>query len=284
MATVQATGPTPAGAEPEVPAAGRAKAGPVKEFLEEMGELCVFSARALRAVPGSTRYFSEILRLNAQIIRRSSFILLAMSVFLGFSVATFGFFFLRTIGGGDFVGVFTGLLTQRQTSSTMYGYVLSASICCSMTAVIGAAKIQQEIDAYASTGTDPMQFIVGTRVLAAMLFVPLGTVIALIGQNLGNFLDIVVVLQGNSARQFLDVTFSVQSVTGQLYALVTFGFMTLPCVLVACFYGMNASGGPADVGRAVAKSLMINLVLVHVIAAFFGVFFYGRNLNIPIGG
>lgn len=284
MATVPANHPAPAPAPPEVPAAGRAKAGPFREFLEEMGELCLFSARALRALPGSTRYFSEILRLNAQIIRRSSFILLAMSVFLGFSVATFGFFFLRTIGGGDFVGVFTGLLTQRQTSSTMYGYVLSASICCSMTAVIGAAKIQQEIDAYESTGTDPMQFIVGTRILAAMLFVPLGTVISLIGQNLGNFTDIVVVLQGNSARQFLDVTFSVQSVKGQFYALITFACMTLPCVLCACFYGMGASGGPADVGRAVAKSLMINLVLVHVISAFFGVFFYGRNLNIPIGG
>lgn len=282
MATVEANRPAPPPAEPEVPAAGRPKAGPFKAFLEEMGELCVFSARAIRALPGTTRFFSEILRLNAQIIRSSWFILLAMNVFLGFSVATFGFFFLRTIGGGDFVGVFTGLLTQRQTSMTMFGYVLSASVCCSMTAVIGAAKIQQEIDAYESTGTDPMQFIVGTRVLAAMLWVPFATVVALIGQNLGNYLDIVVILGGNSSRQFLDVTFSVQSVVGQFQALITFAFMALPCVLVACFYGMRASGGPADVGRAVAKSLMLNLVLVHVISAFFGVFFYGRNLNIPI--
>jgi phospholipid/cholesterol/gamma-HCH transport system permease protein len=286
MATVPAnSSPAPAGAaEPEVPAAGGRRSSGFRGFLEEMGELCLFSGRALRALPGSFRFFSEVLRLNAQIVRRSTFILLAMSVFLGFSVATFGFFFLRTIGAGDFVGVFTGLLTQRQVSMTMYGYVLSASICCAMAAEIGAAKIQQEIDAYESTGTDPMQFIVGTRILAVMLFVPLATVVALIGQNLGNFLDIVVVLGGNGPRQFLDTTFSVQSVRGQFYALITFAAMTLPCVLVACFYGMTAGGGPADVGKAVAKSLMINLVLVHVISAFFGVFFYGRNLNIPIGG
>lgn len=283
MASTEAPAPID-GAELAVPAAGRPRGGAFYEFLAEMGELCLFSGRALRALPGTSRYFSEVLRLNAKIIRRTSFVLLAMSVFLGFSVATFGFFFLRTIGAGDFVGVVTGLLTQRQVSMTMYGYVLSASICCAMAAEIGAAKIQQEIDAYESTGVDPMQFIVGTRVLATMLFVPLATVISLIGQNLGNFLDIVVVLGGNSPRQFLDVTFSVQSVSGQFQALITFVFMSLPCVLVACFYGMRASGGPADVGKAVAKSLMINLVLVHVISAFFGVFFYGRNLNIPIGG
>jgi len=282
MATVRIPTSAPEAAPAPAPVVAPRK-GAFMGFLEEMGELVRFSFQVLRALPGSVRYFSEILRLNARIVRRTSPILLVMNVFLGFSVATFGFFFLRTIGAGDFVGVFTGLLTQRQVSPTMYGYVLSASICCAMAAEIGAAKIQQEIDALDSTGVDPMQFIVGTRVLASMMFVPLATVISLFGQNLGNFTDIVVVLQGNSARQFLDVTFSVQSVLGQFYALITLTFMTLPCVLVACFYGMRASGGPADVGRCVAKSLMINLVLVHVISAFFGVFFYGRDLHIPVG-
>ncbi|MDX8153724.1 ABC transporter permease [Patulibacter brassicae] len=282
MAAPPPTVAAPAGTgqgEPELVPPRKSHSG----FFHEVGELTVFSARAMVAAALTPRYFSEVLGLTARIIKRTSFLLLAMNVFLGFSVASFGFFFLRTIGAGDFVGVFTGLLTQRQVPMTMYGYVLSASICCAMTAEIGAAKIQQEIDAYESTGVDPMQLIVGVRVLAAMLFVPLATVISLIGQNLGNYLDIVVVLQGNGSRQFLDVTFSVQSMLGQFYTLITFFFMTLPCVLVATFYGMRASGGPADVGRAVAKSLMINLVLVHVISAFFGVFFYGRNLNIPIG-
>jgi phospholipid/cholesterol/gamma-HCH transport system permease protein len=54
-------------------------------------------------------------------------------------------------------------------------------------------------------------------------------------------------------------------------------------VLVVCFSGSRASGCPSGVGRAVAKSLLINLILVHVISAFFGVFFYGRNLGIPVG-
>lgn len=276
--------------EDERPVGTRPVAQPAKplgrgfvDFLTEMGELCVFSVRALRACVGAPRYFAEVLRLNARIIRRSSFILLALNVFFGFTVATFGFFFLRSIGAGDFVGVFTGLITQRQTTTTMYGYVIAATVCCAFTAEIGAKKIQQEIDAYDSTGVDPMQYIVGTRILAALLYVPLATVISLVGQNLGNFVDIVFVLQGNSAGQFLDTTFSVQSVIGQFYVLITFVFMTLPCVLVATFYGMTASGGPSGVGRAVAKSLVINLVLVHVISAFFGVLFYGRNLNIPVG-
>lgn len=258
--------------------------GPLRGFLREAGELMVFGGQTVKALPGTLRYFSETLRQASLIVRRTSLLLLAMQVFLGFSVASFGFFFLRSIGAGDAVGVFTGLLTQRQTSMTMFGYVISASVCCGFAAELGSAKIQQEIDAYSSTGVDPRQLIVGTRVLAVMLFVPLATVLSLLGQFIGNYLDIVVLLQGNASQNFINTTFSVQSIPGQIYAMISIAAVAFPCAIVGCFYGFRASGGPAEVGSAVARSLMVNLVLVHVITAFGGVFFYGRNLNLPIGG
>jgi phospholipid/cholesterol/gamma-HCH transport system permease protein len=257
--------------------------GPLRAMLRETGDLVVFAGQTFRAFPGTIRYFSEVLRQTAIIVRRTSLLMLIMNMFLGFSVANFGFFFLRSIGGGDAVGIFTGLLTQRQVSMTMFGYVIAASVCCGFAAELGAATIQQEIDAYSSTGVDPRELIVGTRVLAVILYVPIACAISLIGQLLGNYTDIVVLLQGNSSKNFLSTTFGVQSIPGQIYALVTFFFVAIPCAIVGCFYGMRTKGGPAAVGTSVSRSLVVNLVLVHVITAFFGVFFYGRNLQLPIG-
>src|SRR4051794_11314118 len=108
--------------------------GPLRAGLRETGDLVVFGWEIIRAVPRTFRYFSEILRYAAMIIRRTSLLLFAMNMFLGFSVATFGFFLLRSIGAGDAVGVVTGLLTQRQVSTTMFGYVLAASVCCGFAA------------------------------------------------------------------------------------------------------------------------------------------------------
>src|SRR6202023_154528 len=45
-----------------------------------------------------------------------------------------------------------------------------------------------------------------------------------------------------------------------LYSLVKAMFMATAIVLVACYYGYNASGGPVGVGRATAKSMVLNLV------------------------
>jgi ABC-type transporter Mla maintaining outer membrane lipid asymmetry permease subunit MlaE len=47
---------------------------------------------------------------------------------------------------------------------------------------------------------------------------------------------------------------------------------------------MRTSGGPAAVGTASSRSLIVNLVLVHVITAVIGVLWYGTNLHLGVGG
>ena len=53
---------------------------------------------------------------------------------------------------------------------------------------------------------------------------------------------------------------------------------------VHCYYGYNASGGPVGVGRATAKSMVLNLVLVHIIGMLGTQIFWGGNARAPIGG
>ena len=55
-------------------------------------------------------------------------------------------------------------------------------------------------------------------------------------------------------------------------------------VLVACYYGYNASGGPVGVGTATAKSMVLNIVLVTLIGVVGSQVFWGGHANVPIGG
>jgi phospholipid/cholesterol/gamma-HCH transport system permease protein len=55
-------------------------------------------------------------------------------------------------------------------------------------------------------------------------------------------------------------------------------------VLVGCYYGYNASGGPVGVGTATAKSMVLNIVMVHLIGMFGTQIFWGANPRAPIGG
>jgi hypothetical protein len=48
--------------------------------------------------------------------------------------------------------------------------------------------------------------------------------------------------------------------------------------------GYNASGGPVGVGTATAKSMILNLVSVHLIGMLGTQLFWGANPRAPIGG
>ena len=49
-----------------------------------------------------------------------------------------------------------------------------------------------------------------------------------------------------------------------LFSLIKAMAMATVIVLVGCYYGYNASGGPVGVGTATAKSMVLNIVSVYI--------------------
>jgi phospholipid/cholesterol/gamma-HCH transport system permease protein len=69
-----------------------------------------------------------------------------------------------------------------------------------------------------------------------------------------------------------------------LYSVIKGMAMATAIVAVGCYHGYNASGGPVGVGQATAKSMILNMVLVHLIGAMGSQLFWGANPRAPIGG
>jgi phospholipid/cholesterol/gamma-HCH transport system permease protein len=252
--------------------------------LRETGEFVTFSRDALWAVRGTPRFASEVLRQTSLTLRRTMGLMIFLNICLGISIVNFSYFFLRSIGASDYVGVATGFATVYVCAPIMFGYVFVSKVCCGLVAEIGAMRIQQELDALDSVGVDPMRYVVAARIVAAMLFSLIAWAIAALAMSAGGYLQAVVILDGVSAAQFADVHWSVQTIGNQIYIMAIALVMSLVTALVACFYGMRASGGPAGVGAAVARSCVVNLVLVHMIAGWISVVVYGTNLTLPVGG
>ncbi len=87
-----------------------------------------------------------------------------------------------------------------------------------------------------------------------------------------------------SSGGYLLIFWQFQAPPDYLYSLIKAMFMATAIVLVGCYYGYNASGGPVGVGRATAKSMVLNIVLVHIIGMLGTQVFWGTNPRAPIGG
>lgn len=266
--------------EPELPK----PPGRIGSLLAEIGDLVGFSARALAATPASPRYFSEAFRQLAILIKGSLLIISFMTFLIGVATSLFGIYFLRSAGASDYAGLFTGIAVPRQAVVLMFGYIFAAKVGCGLVAAIGSMRISDELDAYEIEGVDPMRFIVGTRILATAAFGPIAAVVGLAMCNLGAYLNVVFFVGDVSSAGFSRLNWGLQTVQDQVFSLLMMTAVGVTIILVACFYGYRASGGPAGVGRAVARSMVVNLVLVHVIISLLTSLIYGSDPRLPIGG
>jgi phospholipid/cholesterol/gamma-HCH transport system permease protein len=257
--------------------------GGLKQAVQEAGDLSAFAGSAVRALPGALQYVSETLRQTANMIKGTTFLVFLLNLLFGFEIVNFLFFFLRSIGASDELGI-VGYAAPRQLATTMFAFIFSAKVGCGMTSEIGTMRINQEIDAFESTGVDPMKYVIATRMAATLLFIPYATAISLLALYFGQFFEAVTVLHGLAAASFSQVYWGIQTPVDQIFAMVTISVIAISTTIVACFYGLRTRGGPAAVGDAVARSVVVNLVLGIVIASTFAAGFYGSNLHTSLGG
>ncbi|HEY3019697.1 MAG TPA: ABC transporter permease [Solirubrobacteraceae bacterium] len=255
-----------------------------KRVLEEAGDLAVFSGRSLLALRGVPRYMSEVLRQGAMLARGTTPFLFAMAAFIGGASSNFFIFLLRSLAAEDFAGSLVALNNTRLTAIAMFGYAFAAKVGCGLVGELGSLKVNEEIDAYESEAIDPYRFVVGTRLLGGLLFLPVATAVTLFGTFVGSYVVAVPVLGAVPSSVFLDLYWNAQSVGDQIYTLFGIVATGLSILLVSCFYGLRAAGGPASVGSASARAVVVNLVMVHLLLGTFVVSFYGTDLGLPIGG
>jgi phospholipid/cholesterol/gamma-HCH transport system permease protein len=151
-------------------------------------------------------------------------------------------------------------------------------------AELGAMRISDEIDALEVMGINSMTFLCATRLLAAWLVLPFMYICAVGVGFLASYIAIVHQVGYVSQGGYLLIFWQFQNPGDYLFSLIKGMTMATAIVLVGCYYGYTASGGPVGVGRATAKSMVLNLVLVNVIDAFGTQIFWGGNPRAPIGG
>ena len=129
-----------------------------------------------------------------------------------------------------------------------------------------------------------MTFLCATRLLAAWMVLPFMYLSAIGVGYLASYIAVVKQIGYVSAGGYLLIFWQFQNVPDLLYSVIKGMFMATAIVLVACYYGYHASGGPVGVGTATAKSMVLNLVLVTLIGMFGTQVFWGANPRAPIGG
>jgi phospholipid/cholesterol/gamma-HCH transport system permease protein len=265
---------------------GALRGGRARGWLESAGDLGAFSGRVLGHVFGGRvfRFFGETLRQSGILILSSTIVIWGLVFIIGLQCGIEGAYFTRAQGTPAYAGVFSAWCDLREVVPYAFGYMMAAKVGTGIVAELGSMRITDEIDALEVMGINSITFLCATRLLASWIVLPFIYIAAVGAGFFASYLAVVVQIGDVSSGGFFLIFWMFQNPPDLLFSCIKGMTMATAIVLVGCYYGYHASGGPVGVGTATAKSMVVNIVLVHLIGMLGTQVFWGANPRAPIGG
>jgi len=257
-----------------------------RSWLEGLGEIAGFGARVTGEVFNGRvfQFFGETLRQAGILILGSTMVIWGLIFISGLTCGIEGAYLLRAQGAPSYAGVFAAWCDLREITPYAFGYMMAAKVGTGIVAELGSMRISDEIDALEVMGVPPVTFLGATRLLAAWIVLPFVYLGAVGVGFFASWIAVVEQIGDVSSGGYFLIFWMFQNPPDLLFSLIKGMVMATAIVLVGCYFGYTARGGPVGVGTATAKSMFLNIVLVHIIGMMGTLVFWGANPRAPIGG
>src|SRR5665648_290649 len=257
-----------------------------RDWIASFGEIAKFCGRVMALVfTGRVlRFFGETLRQAGILVLGSTLVIWGTVFIIGLQCGIEGAYFTRAQGTPAYAGVFAAWCDLRELVPYAFGYMMAAKVGTGIVAELGSMRISDEIDALEVMGISSMTFLCATRLLAAWLVLPFMYLAGIGAGFFASYLAVVQQIGEVSSGGFFLIFWMFQNPPDLLFSLTKGMFMATTIVLVGCYYGYTAKGGPVGVGTATAKSMVLNTVMVHLVGMVGTQIFWGSNPRAPIGG
>ncbi|KAA1420977.1 ABC transporter permease [Nocardioides humilatus] len=259
--------------------------------LTDLGDQLSLYAKTLRGVPHAVRHYrKEIFRLlgtttfgsgGLAVIAGTAGVMFALSLFVGSLVGLQGFRGLDTLGASALTGFITAFFNTRDIAPLVAGIALTATVGAGFTAEIGAQRISEEIDALEVMAVPSVPFLITTRVIAGSIAVIPLYVVGILASYLSARLNVVYVngLSAGTYDHYFHLFLPPGDVLLSFLKTLAFAFMVM---LVHCYYGYRASGGPAGVGVAVGRAVRLSLAGIGILDFFLTLVLFGTAPSVTV--
>src|SRR5476649_1964617 len=236
---------------------GRAVLG----LLADIGRLAAFTGRTLAACVSPPIYgrliMSQMLRIgyfSLPVVGLTAFFTggaLALQIYLGGN----------RYGAEAIVPQIVVLGITRELGPVIAGLMVAGRVAAAIAAEIGTMKVTEQIDALTTLATNPIKYLVARRLVAAVISMPLLT---LIGDSIGVLGGYIVSVYslGFTGSVYLKNTVDFahsDDITSGLIKAAVFGFIV---ALMGCYNGFNSKGGAQGVGNATTNAVVSSSILI----------------------
>jgi len=241
-----------------------AKTAEAGNFLTKIADGLLFVTRVTKETFSRNFEFREFLRQCYQIGNKTLPLISVTGIIIGLVLTIQMRPALMSFGAVSLLPGMVAMSLIREMGPVITALICAGKISSGMGAELGSMRVSEQIDAMEVSSTNPMKFLVVTRVLAATLMIPilviyadgLGILGSWAGANIkGDVTFVLFFTQAFGQIGFIDL----------IPALVKTFFFGAVIGLVGCYKGYTAGRGTESVGIAANSAVVLASLLVIII-------------------
>jgi phospholipid/cholesterol/gamma-HCH transport system permease protein len=166
-----------------------------------------------------------------------------------------------------YIGQVIGIAIMRELGPVLTSLMVAARVGSGIAAELGSMVVTEQVTAIEAMGANPVAKLVVPRVAACVIATPLLSVVACALGVLGGMV-ITVAEAGVSFRFYMDQIWrstQLEDIVSGVGKTFFFGFFV---AVIACYQGLNTSGGTEGVGQSTTRAVVYSSILIFI-ADFF---------------
>ena len=241
-----------------------AKTADAHNFLTDIADFFLFVMQTCKEIFSRNFEFREFLHQSFQIGYKSVPLISVTGFIMGLVLTIQARPSLVHFGAVSLLPGMVAVSLIREMGPVITALICAGKIGSGMGAELGSMKVTEQIDAMEVSSTNPMKFLVVTRVLAATLMIPvlvlyadaLGLFGSWAGSNIkGDVSFVLFCSQAFSHLEFIDF----------IPAVIKTFFFGAVIGLVGCYKGYTAGRGTESVGIAANSAVVLSSLLVIIV-------------------
>jgi phospholipid/cholesterol/gamma-HCH transport system permease protein len=241
-----------------------------KALLRTLGELGRFVDLLFRTAAWTVRPPYDVPELVKQMVRvgvDSIPVVFLTGLFTGMVIALQTYTGFARFHAESFVGSVVALSVTRELAPVLAALMVTGRVGSAMAAELGTMRVTEQIDALVALATEPVQYLVVPRVVAATVMLPLLVVMA-DAVGIGGGYVVAVDLLGANPVTYVHNSFQFLEMNDLTSGIVKAAFFGLIFSLIGCQKGYYTEGGAEGVGIATTRAVVAGSLAI-LIADFF---------------
>jgi phospholipid/cholesterol/gamma-HCH transport system permease protein len=230
-------------------------------FLIVIQDFAVLCAQTVSSLFRPPWYVRDMLAQIDRVGVGSLFIVVLTGLFTGMVLALQGALELEPYGATMYVSRLISTSVVRELGPVLTALMIAGRVGSGIASEIASMKVTEQIDALRAEGTDPIQKLAATRLIACVVMIPVLTIVANAVAIFGGWVIARLYL---SIDSFFYWTWAFEAIRYQELVLgllkpMVFGFII---AMVGCYTGFHTKGGTVGVGISTTQSMVSSSVLI----------------------